>query len=656
MKECPNCKANVEEGQKFCRACGFKLQTAMQTEETLRIYLSKYGPITKEKALDMIRPVVDELLVMHEEGKAYGNINPDNILMKGKDAVCLRRMTEIPASYQWETSYTAPEVIDRKTGETAGDIYSLCAVLYRCISGNDPAACTERMKQDTLLLEGEFDAYLKQLLKVGMNLKSTARFKTLLALKNALYRENREAAKPKTPAQAKEERTVLLDQDDDRTMILNAQAAAPQAGDRAKQFQDTMQKRQQNPQSAVLPDFSESPVPKGNRQKKSKGNKLLIILAVLIALLAFGAGIVLFLIVGSGKKLSDLLPFELEKETETVTEEAAGDIEGGIDADALSKEADGLVKSAAQKMEEHKTLLEAISDLTKAVDLYIQIGNAGEEYGDKAQKGITQAVGSYEEAILMQLDLLYEQEPQKEVYEQIIMTIDDALALRDKAVEAGYEAVMDEVQESRDESGEKYRKRYIEHFNGFMEEYNWNVRHNEQLMKGALELFPSEDPDDPVGLRYKYAYAWLVHQEVVEGMNDGSLDAAGAAEKIIASLEETDYCEFLIREAEVYAFQSGGGSQKYFADAGAAAVLPDSSSREYTIDELTDLSPAQLRKARVEIYDRHEVTEENMYKFMSYNDFGEFSADPANGLTTTERHNIRMIVQAEIQKGNFMFP
>ncbi len=38
------------------------------------------------------------------------------------------------------------------------------------------------------------------------------------------------------------------------------------------------------------------------------------------------------------------------------------------------------------------------------------------------------------------------------------------------------------------------------------------------------------------------------------------------------------------------------------------------------------------------------------YKFMSYNDFGEYSTDNMNGLTVTERHNIRSILQYELSR------
>lgn len=43
------------------------------------------------------------------------------------------------------------------------------------------------------------------------------------------------------------------------------------------------------------------------------------------------------------------------------------------------------------------------------------------------------------------------------------------------------------------------------------------------------------------------------------------------------------------------------------------------------------------------------------HKFMSYNDFGEFSQDGMNGLTPTERHNIRNIVRVELENGDFVW-
>lgn len=346
-----------------------------------------------------------------------------------------------------------------------------------------------------------------------------------------------------------------------------------------------------------------------------------------------------------------------------------------MDEDAgreLLQEAEALLEENKEKVLDDQLRSEALAELQEVIAIYRQAG-ANEDLKAEALAGMRDVVSYYEKGIQSQVDMLMTQEVSADIYQEIVKNLDDALTYGQSLVDAGYDVSMNGIVDLRSNIEDKYKTLCIEKYNGFIEEYNWNVRANEKFARGVWEAFPSDDPDDPIRLRYAYAKAWLVHQEIVEGMGDGSLDADGAVEKIMASLEETDYCEFLMEEAENYALNSSKPNIDYFVSPGRSSILSDSSSREYTVEEIEalGLSAAELRYARIEIYARHGMNcwdtgvsntlgssgQIDMYKFMSYNDFGIYSTDNTNGLTATERHNIRVIGQMEkdfIGSGYFM--
>lgn len=435
--------------------------------------------------------------------------------------------------------------------------------------------------------------------------------------------------------------------------------------------------------AAPVPQRPQNIPPRRPKQPKKKGGMVAAIVAGIVLLLLVAVGTVIFM-----NKLGFLnLDFLKLNGTggsaggESVAEETADGAgteaaEGeAVDEEAgqeLLQEAEALFEENKEKVLDDQLRSEALAELQDSIALYQEAG-ANEALKAEALAGMRDVVSYYEKGIQSQVDMLMAQEVSADIYQEIVKNLDDALTYGQSLVDAGYDVSMNGITDLRSNIEDKYKALYIEKYNGFIEEYNWNVRANEEFARGAYEVFPSDDPDDPIRLRYAYAKAWLVHQEIVEGMADGSLDADGAVEKIMASLEETDYCEFLMEEAENYALNSSKPNIDYFTSLKRSSILSDSSSREYTVEEIEalGLSAAELRYARIEIYARHGMNcwdtsvsntlgssgQVDMYKFMSYNDFGIYSTDNTNGLTATERHNIRVIGQMEkdfIGSGYFM--
>ncbi|MBE5848187.1 MAG: zinc-ribbon domain-containing protein [Lachnospiraceae bacterium] len=354
-----------------------------------------------------------------------------------------------------------------------------------------------------------------------------------------------------------------------------------------------------------------------------------------------------------------------------------GDSSSPAASDDQIAKADALVEASYEKVVDDDLRADAMQKLTEAMAIYKQAGP------DKGSAGAAKAFEYYVKGTQKQVDMLMTLDVAADIYAEIENTIDDAIVCGEDLQNAGLNVNMDNIRQLRDNIEDKYKALFIEKFDEFINEYEWNVRHNEEFMRGAVEAFPSDDPDDPIRLRYAYARAWLVRQEINEGLADGSIDEEDAVKRVAEEAESCDYAEFLLQDAEVWAVTANQKAGKAAYDAsfnlghycgGAfyAPIIEDSSTKEYSVDDIGtfNLSPQELHAARLEIYARHNFdfwspTYEklfgykdgiNPYKFMSYNDFGNYSKDNKNGLTKTERHNIRAIGEYEmdhIKEGYF---
>lgn len=530
---------------------------------TLKEYLKQQGgKIPVDVTLQLIEPVMTSLQKVHEMGIIHRDISPDNIMilkqggMKLLDFGAARDISpnaEKSLSVLLKPGY-APEEQYRTRGNQGpwSDVYALTATIYKCLTGVTPVEAMERMRQDSLVSPVNMGIPLtsgqESALQKGMAVYAEQRFQTMEELHEALY--HGKISENVTGG----EMTVPL-------------APIPQMSrQEEKPKKDSME--------SSLPD-----IPKLNLDSK----KIAIIAgAAVVVLLAIA-----MVMIGTGGKKKDVLVAEREN----VEAENAGMAE---ETEAVTNaETDRLLSETNQKLQEAVSLVEenrgeAMVMLSEAVDAYITIGEQDGYYED-AQDGITEAVQTYWNAALAQEEMLKKQETGKDLYIQMNLDLDAAEDLYAKVQAGGYTVQTDagemsqEILAEREALYEEYRRRYISEFDQFMEGYQWPPRDAYNFMSEANELFPSEDPDDAVRLRYAYAYAWYVHQENTEKINAGEISAYGAVEHIVANLEEADYNEFLIQDAEAYAWNSGEGwvNSNYFTIEYYPPIIPDSSTREY---------------------------------------------------------------------------
>lgn len=172
--------------------------------ETLKSFLKRNGgKIAPENMFVMVKPLMKSLAEVHKKGLIHRDISPDNIMITTDSKVKLLDFgaaRDISAngnkslSIQLKPGY-APEEQYRTHGKQGPwtDVYSLCATIYRAITGVQPIESLERIQSDALKKPSELgvmiDPVKENALMNGMEVFADRRFQSVSALYNALFGE-----------------------------------------------------------------------------------------------------------------------------------------------------------------------------------------------------------------------------------------------------------------------------------------------------------------------------------------------------------------------------------------------------------------------------------------------------------------------------------
>ncbi len=196
--------------------------------QSLKDYLKERGGrLSEEEALDIMKPVLEALVKVHEAGIIHRDISPDNVMLTFQDsqkedfsgrggagdrspggdesaAVISVKLIDFGAARMTEKndqkSLTiilkhgyAPEEQYRTQGEQGPwtDVYALCAVFYRMLTGQTPVPAMDRLFRDDLKSLEELNANVTKstqaaILK-GLAVKREDRIRTVTELMQALY-------------------------------------------------------------------------------------------------------------------------------------------------------------------------------------------------------------------------------------------------------------------------------------------------------------------------------------------------------------------------------------------------------------------------------------------------------------------------------------
>ena len=233
--------------------------------ESLKEYVKKNGTLSFDEAYEMLRPVMQSLERMHQEGLIHRDISPSNLiriksgLVKLIDFGTAREISsegEKSLSVMIKPGFAPPEQYHSRAPQGPWtDVYAMCASIYKLITGRTPENSLDRLMGDRLLPPSACGAQItgaqEEVLRQGMALWETDRIRSMHELTDRFDRACRytEGEAPVQPGRP--------EYDDERTVLGPVEPAAAQTPE------DTTQEVTPGitPDEAVVTAPEEVPVP-----------------------------------------------------------------------------------------------------------------------------------------------------------------------------------------------------------------------------------------------------------------------------------------------------------------------------------------------------------------------------------------------------------
>lgn len=168
---------------------------------TLKQYLQEKGHLFVDETLELLKPVMEGLCLVHKGGLIHRDISPDNIMLTRNHQVKLldfgaaRDMAMAGGkslSIMLKPGF-APEEQYRSRGEQGPwtDVYALSATIYKCITGRVPDEVTQRIFKDEVAKPSEIgvaiNAGCEDTLMRGLAINISNRVQNVEELMAGLY-------------------------------------------------------------------------------------------------------------------------------------------------------------------------------------------------------------------------------------------------------------------------------------------------------------------------------------------------------------------------------------------------------------------------------------------------------------------------------------
>ncbi len=180
--------------------------------------LTKYlkenaGELTWDEVKKLFPPIFTTLSLVHNAGLIHRGISPDNIIVTDKKELKLigfcvadARTANTELASEIYPGFAAPEQYSSSNWQgTWTDVYGICALLYRILTGTTPVDAMERTASDSLMnpkeLNGNIPTHVSKVIMNGMNLSSELRIQTVTELVTQLFEEPEFNKKPVSATQ-----------------------------------------------------------------------------------------------------------------------------------------------------------------------------------------------------------------------------------------------------------------------------------------------------------------------------------------------------------------------------------------------------------------------------------------------------------------------
>ncbi len=255
---------------------------------TLKDKLRQEGRMSFSQCVELLRPLMRDLALVHKHGLIHRDISPDNIMLRPDGRVCL---LDLGAAKDLNLKTAQSSMVVAKSGfspleqysagSTIGpwtDVYAMCATIYYCVAGKCISPAIERMEEDTLDLS-PFTPAQQRVLDQG--LKSWARDRirdmdTLVQLLEEACGAQEEAAWEDIPATEHTPPTVVSRQETVRETIPAQHSARPVT----EQISATLPMAPEEPKPEPKPEQE----PAAPAKPRRKGTKILLAVAVVLVL------------------------------------------------------------------------------------------------------------------------------------------------------------------------------------------------------------------------------------------------------------------------------------------------------------------------------------------------------------------------------------
>ena len=176
------------------------------------------GELSWEQVSKIFPPLFTTIGILHNAGIIHRAISPDTVYINDKGELklsgfCVSAVRTANAGLEYELfkGYAAPEQYSASSSSRQGswtDVYGVCALLYRTLTGCMPADSVDRMKHDDLcepaMLNNSIPPHVSRVIMEGMHLNGRDRIQTITELVTRLFEQPapvRAAYTPEPPRQ-----------------------------------------------------------------------------------------------------------------------------------------------------------------------------------------------------------------------------------------------------------------------------------------------------------------------------------------------------------------------------------------------------------------------------------------------------------------------